>query len=263
MGLTMPRVMPLKPKWDRLSAVGRAASVDRKNAVIKGYVVAQMGTFKSERGTFDHEALQQIVLLMATQPAGLKSRFSHPDMSNDGLGSYLGRARNPRMDGDRVRADLHLDPTSRTSPKGDIGGYVMDLAESDPEALSSSLVLQADRVEILDDKGRQKLDAQGEPIPPIWRPTKLMASDIVDTGDAVDGLLSAGVDVDGLPLSALWRGAEMLDRVFADQTRGVVEARCLAWLTRYLDGRYGPDVTSRHTRRLRLRLADLTRTERV
>lgn len=232
--------MPVTPTWTALRMPSPGAKVDREARVLRGYVVALRGPFKSEgRGSFDDASLATIVQLMNAQPLGLKSRFSHPTMSDDGLGSFLGRARNARLDGDRVRADLHLDPAAFSSPRGNLGQYVLDLAESDPDALSSSLVLQADREEALGEDGRRKLDADGKEVPPVWRPTKLHASDVVDTGDAVDGLLSAGIDPDGLPLGALWKGSALLDQLFPNQPREVVEARATAWLGRCLDLRYG------------------------
>ncbi len=251
------------PDRDRVLFLAPLVGVDRGARVLRGYVVAQEGPFKSEgRGQFDRESLETIVRLGNERPTGLKSRFTHPGMSSDGLGSYLGRARDFRRDGDRVRADLHLDPTSFQTPQGNLGSYVLDLAESDPDALSSSLVLTTEKVQILDGKGRPKLDEKGKEIPPIWRPTKLLASDIVDTGDAVDGLLSAGVDVDGLPLGVLWRAHEALDRLFADQPREVVAARVLGFLDRYLHARYGPPPfpdTDTDWLRRRLKLLELAR----
>src|SRR5262249_27424355 len=83
-----------------------------------------------------------------------------------------------------------------------------------------------------------------------WMPTKLHAADIVDTGDAVDGLLSAGVDVDNLPDAVVRRGAELLDRMFGGCEREVIEARCLAWLDRDLAMRFGASVRIIGTMRL-------------
>lgn len=255
--------MPAAPEWESLKATGKPVGVDRKANIILGYVVAQRGPFKSEgRGEFDDASLSRIVELMNAKQGGTKSRFGHPDMSSDGLGKFLGRSHDARVDGDRVRADLHLSPSSFNTPSGNLGQYVMDLAESDPEALSSSLVLKVDREFRLNTDGTKKADDKGQPLPPLWRPKQVHASDIVETGDAVDGLLSAGVDADGLPLGVLWRGAEMLDSVFAGQPRDVVEARCRAWLDRYLCRRFGPvpgeaalaadDVIDGLRRRLRL-----------
>ena len=163
------RTMPALPGRLRAMLPGaKPLGVDREAKVIRGYVVAQLGAFKTAgRGQFDDASLRQIVDLMGKHPKGLRSRFAHPTESNDGLGSYLGRAKNPRMDGDRVRADLHLDPTSFSSPNGNLGGYLLDLAESDSDALSSSLVLQADKEAVLDAKGKPALDQDGQPVPPV------------------------------------------------------------------------------------------------
>jgi hypothetical protein len=69
------------------------------------------------------------------------------------------------------------------------------------------------------------------------------------------------VDVDGLPLGALWRGCEMLDRLFAGQPREVIEARCKAWLDRYLSIRFGeaPALQAADVERMmrRLRAAEM------
>lgn len=230
-------------KWLRTApARGKPGRVDRENKILEGYVVAQKGNFKSRRGQFDDQSLGRIVQLMKdNEPRGTKSRFTHPNMSDDGLGKFLGRAHNARLDpdGGRVRADLHLSDSASHAPAGDLADYVMRLAEEDSDALSSSLVVEVDRVSILDSYGRPKKDESGEPVPDLWLPTRIHSSDLVDEGDAVDGLLSAGIDVDRLPLSALWRGAELVDEVFAGQPREVVEARLQSWLQRYLDDRYG------------------------
>jgi hypothetical protein len=174
------------------------AGVDREAKVIRGMIVAKLGPFKSPgRGEFDNLALKSILRLMSGTKQGLRARYGHPGLadSSEGLGTFLGRARSPRLDKDgetpAVRADLHFDETAFKTPQGDLAGYVMDLAESDPEALSSSLALWADLQFRIDPKtGRQQLDAEGNPLPPLWRPTKLEATDIVGIGDAVDGLLS-------------------------------------------------------------------------
>lgn len=254
--------MPAKPTWESLKTLSPGVSIDRENNVLRGYVVAQKGRFKTDgRGEFNDDSLQRIVALMASKPAGTKSRFTHPGMSSDGLGSFLGRAKNPRLDGDRVRADLHLDPTSFKTPNGNLGQYVLDLAESDPDALSSSLVLRSEKIYTLDEKGRTKKDDNGEEIPPIWLPTKINASDIVDTGDAVDGLLSAGINVEGLPLAELWQGSKLLNNLFRGQTREVVAARLAGFMQRYLDLHFPVEeqpTSKTDTLHLRLKLAELT-----
>ncbi len=243
-------------EWLRANTVGNTVGVDRENAVIRGFVVAQEGIFKDKsRGEFDKAALQTIVKLTRAAPNGLKSRFAHPSLSDDGLGKFLGRVRNPRLDtiGTResegvrkddkitvVRGDLHLDPSASKTPNGDLADYVMTLAESDSDAFSSSLALKSNKEFRRDKRGRPQLDAEGNELPPLWRPTHLHASDVVDTGDAVDGFLSAET-IDGLPDAIVRRGAELIDKQFPDASREEVEVRCQAWLARYLAYRFGEE----------------------
>lgn len=246
----MPR-LEAETDWLRVRSSG-AIGVDRETNVLRGYVVALSGPFKARRGEFDERSLSQIVHLMSANEAGTKSRLSHPSLSGDGIGSFLGRAKNPRLstatvarngqkiDIPAVRADLHFDPTAFETPKGNLAKYVMDLAESDPEALSSSLVLKSTKEDRLDEKKRPVRDDKGEVLPPLWRPTAIHASDIVDTGEAVDGLLSA----DGLlPDTVVRLGSELIDEAFPDAARDVVEARLNAWVAEYLTARYGDAET--------------------
>lgn len=247
--------LPESPEWHQALAVSDKIGVDREKNVIYGRVVAQEGPFKSQgRGEFDLQALRTIKKLMEAKPNGLKSRFQHPTMSDDGLGKFLGRDKNPRMDkimkpiGDGkfqelnvVRADLHLDPSSFTTPYGSLGTYVMDLAENDPDAFSSSLVLQTDEEYRLDPKGRPLKDDDGNDLPPLWRPKALHAIDVVDTGDAVDGFLSAQ-GIDALPDAVIRRGTELLDKQFAGASRETIRSRCLAWLDKYLTLKFGEEA---------------------
>ena len=243
--------LPAETEWLRASVTSQPTGVDRdagEAGVIFGYVVAEAGPFKSEgRGEFDEKGLRGIVKLMkANGPGGTKSRFTHPDMSNDGLGKFLGRSQKPRMDTiDRngetvraVRADLWINPTAMEEPPSGgrpLGDYVMALAESDPDALSSSLVLTVDEEHRIEKDGRPMRDDNGDVLPPLWHPVAIHASDIVDTGDAVGALLSA----DGLPDAVVRKASELLDVQFAGCSREVVQARCLAYLGRYLNRRYG------------------------
>jgi hypothetical protein len=78
---------------------------------------------------------------------GFKARFTHPSLSGDGLGSFLGRFKAPRLsdDGQKAIADLHFSQAAHKSPDGDLAEYVMDLADSDPEAFAVSIVFDYDR----------------------------------------------------------------------------------------------------------------------
>jgi hypothetical protein len=234
-----------------------AADADPSQDVLHNCVIAQAGPFKSDgRGEFDDKSLAAILALASANPNGLPCSYCHADESHDGLGRHLGRWKDFRLStvGLResegqvktdsvpcVRADLHFDPMSHKTPEGDLGGYVMGLAKSDPQVISSSLVLKTDREYRINPNGTPMLDAEGNELPPLWRPKQVMGSDIVRTGDAVDGLLSHGLSVDSLPDAILHKGAAMLDKQFAGQSREYVQEHLTAFLAKYLDRRYGPD----------------------
>lgn len=228
--------------------------VDREKEVIQGCIVAQEGPFKTPgRGEFDLPALKTIVELMAASPNGLKCRLAHPDESNDGIGKFLGRVKNPRLDfiaeresrgalkTDRVacvRGDLYLDPSAHLADF-DMAEWLMTACESDPDAISMSLVLMTDEEYRVNPDGTPQRDEEGDYLPPLWRPTALHAVDVVDTGDACDGILAARLSSEEIPQTVLWQGAALLDRQFAGKSREFVEARLLGFASRYLDRRYG------------------------
>lgn len=251
---TLRRPMPAKPEWLRANAQG-AVGVDRANKAILGYVVAQEGAFlePDPRGEFDEKALKQIVKLMKLNKNGTKIRLGHPSLSDDGISKYMGRAKNPRLDrvtvnrdGQQVelmavRADAYLSETAfEGNPNGNLGEYMLARAEEDPDSLSSSLVLQVDEEYRLEKNGTRKLGDDGKPLPPLWRPLSIHASDFVDQGAAVNGLLSADA-LAGLPDAIVRQGCQLLDAQFAGQTRNVVQARLNAFVVRYLGYRFGSD----------------------
>ena len=249
----------------RVPVLGHGMGVDREaenkcggKGIIRGVVMAQMGPFKSEgRGEFDLIALQTVQRLTSSAPNGNKCRLAHPDESHDGVDKTLGRFYDTRLDtvAERdsegtlktdtipcVRGDLHLNPAADKGPFK-MGDYVMTLAETDPDIFSTSLVLQTEKEFRLNPDGTPQVDADGERLPPLWRPTKIMACDVVSTGDACDGLLAKmGGDVEtlsGLPNGTVFQGVAMLDKQFAGKPRSFVEGHCLGFLRRYLDRRYG------------------------
>jgi hypothetical protein len=134
----------------RLNPIQFAGVVDGE--VISGVSIATTGEAVGHRLMFDQTSLAQLQLLASSKPRGVKSRFTHPDWFHDGLGKYLGRFTNfqilevasvvPAM---KLVADLQLSKTSHTSPAGDIGQYVLDLAGEDPSALGVSVVVDLQR----------------------------------------------------------------------------------------------------------------------
>ena len=156
--------------------------IDRDSAVINGFAVVTKGVTKDSRGEFDDISLDSVVEFGNKVKAGIKSRFGHPNMSSTALGTFLGRVRNFRRDGDIVRADLHIDKTAFETPDGDLAGYVLNLAESDPEMFGASMVIY------WDEEKREGLDANGNELPPFIRVTNLFSVDVVDDPAANNGL---------------------------------------------------------------------------
>lgn len=235
--------------------------VDRENKQLLGFIVAEAGPFKSKRGEFSKEGLTSIVNVGNSHRLGLKSRFTHPGLSSDGLGTHLGRATKFRLtDNDtKVRADLQFADVAFKGPKGDLAGYVMDLAETDPDALGTSVVIVPKEEFRLNKDGTRMKDEKGEPLPPLWTAEKLFAVDVVDTGDATNSMLSAGINPEELTDHDVRQVWEQLNQMFAGQDRLTVQTRCASFLTRYLDYRFGvpPVEEPNGLNKLKLRLMHL------
>jgi len=92
----------------------------------------------------DLEMITQVATFANAGDRGLKSRFTHPSMSSDGLGRHLGRIQDVEVQGDQAIGDLHLAMMSHDTPDGDLADYVMDLASEDPEMAGLSIVFDYD-----------------------------------------------------------------------------------------------------------------------
>lgn len=212
--------------------------VDRAARVIRGYVLAQEGPFRSRRGEFDRESLRDIVRLTNAEPKGLRSRFGHPPLIGDALGTYLGRVRNAWIDTSdsvyKARADLHLSEVA--SPSGyDLGDYVLRRAAEDSETLGTSLVLKYEEIERRERNGLRRSGPDGSYLPPIWRPTQIFATDVVETGDAVDTILDGSGSISSRAEDA---ATTVLDRFLANVDEKTAEDALLRFTASYLKGRF-------------------------
>lgn len=228
----------------------KQTQLDEESRTIRGRVVAELGPFKSfGRGQFTMESLQKIVELGNAKKNGLRSRWRHPGLSDDGLGKFLGRDRNFRLDGDKVRSDFTLSQSAMKAPP-DGGGtpygeYILELSRADPEALSSSLVLDYKSEYLKNADGSRKKDQDGNDLPPVWIPTELHAIDVVDTGDAVhNGFLSADQDSENNRL--VRQGAELINSYFDTHKieRGELAQRLDGFKQKILANLYGEDEMS-------------------
>lgn len=162
------------------------ASIDRENGIIQGVTIAMIGPAKGHGGFIDRTFLLQLVDNATSKTAGIKARFGHPNMCATALGTYLGRFKNYSYAGDKVKADLHLDDTSKNTPNGDLFSYILDMAEKNPDMFGASIVFEIGESVFL----KEKLDGK-EVEKEYFRLKDLRATDIVDEPAATDGLFSA------------------------------------------------------------------------
>jgi hypothetical protein len=206
--------------------------VDRENKVIFGFSVMTIGECLGHDCYADETTLKQIVEFGNAPPNGVKTRFTHPGMSSDGMGKFLGRDKNFYIEGNQVFADKHLSPRAFKTPSGDLGTYVMDLAESDPDMFGTSVVIKQSVEHQLNADGTRKKDATGKPLLPLLRVKKLFAVDVVDDPAAnPGGFFSAASDA---PDWAARQATEVMDRLFGDASADVVQARVNDFMNRYL-----------------------------
>lgn len=213
--------------------------VDRKARVIFGANLMQLGDINDSRPfSVDQKTLQQAQELASRSGSGLKARYTHPNMSSDGMGSYLGRWKNLRIEGDKLRGDLHIADAAFSSPQGDLATYVMDLAESDPEAFGVSLATALDNSNL-----QQWENGDSNDKPERWpmRFQQIRAGDIVDDPAATrGGLFSMDADLRNLPAQA----TALLSTYFGDAPESAVRARINAFLDRYFANQETPPVST-------------------
>lgn len=183
------------------------AGVDRASGTLHGFIAMETGVARGHGEEVDAETLDAVVRLTAGR--SVKMRFGHPPMSDDAIGTSVGRASNFRRDGNRVLADAVLLQAAKSAPGGDLFSHVLDLAEEAPDMFGTSLVIKRDLAERVDDKGEPLRHADGRRVPPLIRPTAVLASDFVDSPAATPSLFSDS----GALLSA--EAAQIFDTVLS------------------------------------------------
>jgi len=138
------------PEFDRLAASrGARTKVARTGGrygagLISGVSVVTRGEALGHKSWIDQTAMMQVVAAI-NATTGIKSRFTHPGVSGDGLGSMLGHVIGPAVfTGNQVIADLHFLESAHKTPDGDLAKYVMDLAEETPADFGTSIVFLHD-----------------------------------------------------------------------------------------------------------------------
>lgn len=161
-------------------------AIDLDNGIIKGVSVATEGEVKGHGIYADSTFIEQITALGAAQTEGVKARFGHPNMCATALGTYVGRFKNYRVEGDKSVADLHLDDSAKVSPNGNLYEYVLAMATENPDMFGTSVVFKMGESEMKEET------VDGETVEREYaRADALLATDLVDDPAANEGLFSA------------------------------------------------------------------------
>jgi hypothetical protein len=125
-----------------------ATAVDFAARVIRGASAIQRGIALGHGGWIDKAFVKQVAEQGNAKThaktggqIGLKSRFTHPSLSGDGLGNYLGRQKNFKVQGDRAVGDLHFGQSADPQQ----ADMIMKRAAEDPQAFGMSIVFEHDR----------------------------------------------------------------------------------------------------------------------
>ena len=226
---------------------------EKGKGVILGYSVINKGKLNEQdvrKWEMDDVSLNQIVDLGNKSVIGIKSRFGHPNMSGEALGTFLGRAKNFRREGDVVRADLYFDETAYKTPNGDLATYVLDLAANDPESFGTSIVFSAEFETRLEKDGTPKKDAKGKLLPDLVRFKMLYGSDVVDDPAATNGMFGKFFN-ESVELSA--KASEFLDKLLCNPD--AIE-RVMSFLERYRENRVDIDLVGQGKEKVTLTKED-------
>jgi len=167
-------------------------NVDRESGILRGVQVLKRGETIDGRMEIDDQFMREVVDAGNAQKFGLKVHFDHPRERGEGVGTFIGRGKQFRIEDDAVRADLHLSKASAKSPVGNLYDYMLEQSDEDPGAFSPSIHFRPKTLDYrLDANGDLQVDAEGNPLPPMPRLDVLFSFDIVDEGAATDAMFSA------------------------------------------------------------------------
>lgn len=242
--------------------VGIAAAPSMDADVIEGVAMITRGEARGHGFWCDGDFCDQVA---AATNAGrpIKSRWTHPGLSSDGMGKLVGHLASAYRDGDTVRARLKVADLAHRSPDGDLGAYVLEQARTHPEDFGLSIVFDHDRdgeisfllehgAELKDDDGWQYVDLTNfrSPDPdnvdnlPHCRLKRLSACDFVgDPAANPGGLFSAGQSE--LPAAAeafVAYALRITDEPPPGPFQGVDPERARAFAGRFFQ-RFGVNVT--------------------
>ena len=201
--MSITRLSTTKDGAQRLitASAGKFAASIKPNAgrygagLITGCAIITYGVARGHKAWIDRRAMEQIEDKINKAPNGIKSRFSHPYLF-DGIGTVIGMFRDARIDGDKVRADLHILQSASKAPGGDLAAYILALAAEAPHSFGLSIVFTPDHI------GEQLFWEEHSVNGPFRSPDKANVNNYphirLKTLDAVDFVDEPAANPDGL-----------------------------------------------------------------
>ena len=106
---------------------------------IKNFAVITKGEALGHGAWVDDTFVAQVAEQLAFAKKGIKARYTHPNQCGDSLSKGLGRVFYRLSEDGKVRGDLHFWKAAHKTPDGDLAGFLIDMAEDDPEAFGASI----------------------------------------------------------------------------------------------------------------------------
>jgi len=113
----------------QFSTISQNAAIDRSARVIRGVSVISSGEASGHNLFIDETSLKQVAETAAAYKGGLKVKVNH----GTGLESIVGTLKGFVVDGDKVRADLHILESSEDQDR------LFEMAEKMPESFGLSI----------------------------------------------------------------------------------------------------------------------------
>jgi len=177
-----------------------AINYDAEANVLRDVVVCRAGIAKGHGTELDQAFVEAVVEMGNQYSEGLKSRFGHPNMSTESLGTYVGRLKEFKVDGNTARANLYLDPVSKSAPQGNLHDWIISMANSNQDMLGMSIVFKPGDLFQLDDEGKKRTVTSSEQYDrsrPLFETIEeLFGCDLVDDPAAAESLFSAKFNAD-------------------------------------------------------------------
>lgn len=111
---------------------------------IKNFAVITKGEALGHEAWVDDEFVSQVGQQLMLAKKGIKSRYTHPNQCGDSFSKGLGRVYFRDSGDGKVRGDLHFWKAAHNTPDGNLAGFLLDMAEDDPEAFGASISFMRD-----------------------------------------------------------------------------------------------------------------------